>query len=101
MADARVSVCNCAEHNHSSHAHDAADDLLHIDWANEALPRPTYMGYHTLPHISIAEVRPYINWVYFYNLWKVRRNTDEARRIQAEAEALLDELENVITCRPR
>ena len=93
VADARVSVCNCAEHNHSNHAHDAADDLLHIDWANEVLPRPTYMGYHTLPHISIAEVRPYINWVYFYNLWKVRRNTDEARRIQAEAEALLDELE--------
>ena len=75
----------------------AIDDVdkvrLHIDWDKEPLPRPTFVGYRTLPHISIAEVRPYINWIYFYNLWRVRQGTEEAAHIQREAEALLDALQ--------
>lgn len=75
----------------------AIDDVnkvrLHIDWDKESLPRPTFVGYRTLPHISIAEVRPYINWIYFYNLWRVRQGTEEASHIQREAEALLDALQ--------
>lgn len=75
----------------------AIDDVnkvrLHIDWDKESLPRPTFVGYRTLPHISIAEVRPYINWIYFYNLWRVRKGTEEAAHIQREAEALLDALQ--------
>lgn len=75
----------------------AIDDVnkvrLHIDWDKESLPRPTFVGYRTLPHISIAEVRPYINWIYFYNLWRVRQGTEEAAHIQREAEALLDALQ--------
>lgn len=75
----------------------AIDDVnkvrLHIDWDKESLPRPTFVGYRTLPHISIAEVRPYINWIYFYNLWRVRQGTEEAVHIQREAEALLDALQ--------
>ena len=75
----------------------AIDDVnkvrLHIDWDKDSLPRPTFVGYRTLPHISIAEVRPYINWIYFYNLWRVRQGTEEAAHIQREAEALLDALQ--------
>ena len=75
----------------------AIDDVdkvrLHIDWDKEPLSRPTFVGYRTLPHISIAEVRPYINWIYFYNLWRVRQGTEEAAHIQREAEALLDALQ--------
>lgn len=75
----------------------AVDDVdkvrLHIDWKKEVLPRPTFVGYRPLPHIDIAEVRPYINWIYFYNLWRVRQGTEEAANIQREAEALLDVLQ--------
>lgn len=66
---------------------------LVIDWSKEALPRPTYIGYHDLPHISIAEVRHYINWTYFYNLWRVHKGSAEADNIKHEAELLLNELE--------
>ena len=70
----------------------AIDDVnkvrLHIDWDKESLPRPTFVGYRTLPHISIAEVRPYINWIYFYNLWRVRQGIDaSALYDQREAKA--------------
>ena len=75
----------------------AVDDVdkvrLHIDWEKELLPKPSYIGYRPLPHIAISEVRPYINWIYFYNLWRVRKGTSEAENVQREAEALLDELE--------
>ena len=65
-----------------------------IDWSHYTPPRPTYVGYQTLSHIAIAEVRPYINWIYFYNLWRVRKGTAEAKKVKEEAEALLDKLEN-------
>lgn len=65
---------------------------LVIDWDKEALPRPTYIGYHDIPHIDIAEVRHYINWTYFYNLWRVHKGSTEADNVRHEAEQLLDDL---------
>ncbi len=64
-----------------------------IDWTKEQLPRPTYMGYRSLPQIAISEVRKFINWIYFFNLWKVRRGTPEAEKIRREAELLLNDIE--------
>lgn len=74
-------------------AKEQASDRLHIDWAREELPKPSFTGCQTMEHIPIKEVRPFINWIYFYYLWKVRAGTPEAKAIKAEAEALLDELE--------
>lgn len=71
----------------------AAKRKLRIDWAHEPLPKPSYTGFRTLRRIPVAEVRPFINWIYFYNLWRVRRGTPEAAHVQREAEALLDELQ--------
>lgn len=73
----------------------ADDSMLQLDWAHEALPRPAYLGCRTLADIPLAEVRPLINWVYFYNLWRVRRGTPEAEDVQQEAEALLDTLQQL------
>lgn len=70
-------------------------DRLQVDWTHETLPRPTYLGCRTLTDIPLAEVRPLINWIYFYNLWRVRRGTPEAEAIQQEAEALLDTLQQL------
>ncbi|MGM9688472.1 MAG: methionine synthase [Alloprevotella sp.] len=71
------------------------DGGLHIDWAHETLPLPTYLGCRTLTDIPLAEVRPLINWIYFYNLWRVRRGTPEAEAVRQEAEALLDALQQL------
>lgn len=75
-----------------------ADSLAHglqIDWSAEALPQPTFTGVRAFTDIPLSEVRRFINWVYFFNLWRVRSNTPEAARVQAEAERLIDRLQGV------
>ena len=71
-----------------------ADDSLRpeIDWANEPIDRPIYIGTRTYYNISIPEVRPYINWTYFYRLWRVSPDTPEAAAIQQEAEEVINQL---------
>lgn len=66
---------------------------LQIDWAQEQLTEPSFMGVRNVEQIAIADVRPYINWVHFYNLWQVGASSNEANMLRAEAEQLLDELE--------
>ncbi len=68
-------------------------ERLIIDWKTETLPTPTYIGYRTLPNISIKDIRPYINWIYFYTLWRVRKGQSEADNIRHDAELMLDEFE--------
>lgn len=66
---------------------------LSINWEKETLPRPSFTGCRTLPPVSISEVRELVNWIYFYHFWRVKPNSEEARKVRAEAEQLLDELE--------
>lgn len=54
---------------------------------------PSYIGYRSINNIPVAEVRKYINWIYFFNLWKVRKGQEEAEAIKKEAEQLLDYIE--------
>lgn len=63
-----------------------------INWDAEKLVEPTYTGLRMIDHIDIQTVRPYINWIHFYNLWSVKKGTPEAENIKNEAEALLDRL---------
>ena len=72
---------------------------LHIDWDNETLPAPSFTGCRTLTDIPLGEVRELINWVYFFNLWRVKRGTPEAEALQQEADALLDDLQTRHTLR--
>jgi len=63
-----------------------------IDWAGERLTEPTYAGIRQIERIDIQQVRPYINWIHFFNLWGVKKGTPEAESIRNEAETLLDEI---------
>lgn len=45
-------------------------------------------------HYTVRDIRPYINWTYFYHAWGFRPTAtgcEEAVRLRREAEALLDE----------
>lgn len=64
-----------------------------IDWTKEPLAEPTFTGVRTLDEIPVTEVRPYINYIYFFNCWKVTPGSREAAELQADAEAFLDRLE--------
>jgi 5-methyltetrahydrofolate--homocysteine methyltransferase len=65
---------------------------INIDWSQETIVRPSFSGVRLIERIPIAEVRPYINWISFRNLWQVQKDSHEAKDIQAEAEALLNAL---------
>lgn len=65
-----------------------------IDWKNETIVAPTYKGLRLIDNIKLSDVRPYINWIHFFNLWGVRRGSSEAESIKNEAEALLDTIMN-------
>jgi 5-methyltetrahydrofolate--homocysteine methyltransferase len=45
--------------------------------------------------VSVAEARSYINWIPFYATWKVSVDSTEAKDLRADANKLLDELEQV------
>lgn len=62
-----------------------------IDWSHEELPTPSFEGVRTYD-IAIDEVREYINWIQFRNLWGVRKDTLEAEHLIIEAEQILDRI---------
>ena len=78
---------------------EALEHKLKIDWGGATLHRPSYEGLRVTDNIDISEVRQYINWIYFYNLWGVRKDSPEAENIKADAEKLLDKIENVYSMR--
>ena len=65
-----------------------------IDWSAEKIVKPSFTGVRSIENISIADVRPYINWVHFFNLWQVTSGSDEAVKLRQEAEAMLDSLQS-------
>lgn len=65
---------------------------LHLDWEAEERPKPSFLGCKTYHGIAIERVRPLINWIYFYRLWRVKPGSPEAAQIKAEADALLDRM---------
>jgi 5-methyltetrahydrofolate--homocysteine methyltransferase len=73
-------------------------ERLTIDWSQEQLPVPTYTGVKEFD-ITAQQVREYINWRHFYNLWRVEEGSTEAMKIRAEAEALLDGMSHGLRAR--
>ena len=65
-----------------------------IDWSAEKIVKPSFAGVRDIENISIADVRPYVNWVHFFNLWQVAGGTDEAVKLRQEADEMLDSLQS-------
>ena len=65
---------------------------LSIDWSEEQIIKPSFLGTRTYAPIEIDNLRPYINWRHFYNLWKVAQDSPEAEKLRLEAETLLDNM---------
>ena len=73
-------------------------------WEDYQPPAPAHPGVTTLAQIPIAELRRYIDWTPFFHSWELRgshpkiladeRLGEQARKLLADAEALLDELQS-------
>jgi len=73
-----------------------------ITWRAEDVAQPLVTGAHVLPDVSLATLREYIDWTPFFHTWELKgvyprifqheKYGDEARKIFAEANTLLDEI---------
>ena len=52
--------------------------------------RPSYIGIKTLEDIPVEDIIPYINWIAFRNLWKVKAGSSEEQAVRKDAEAMLE-----------
>lgn len=64
-----------------------------FDWSDEVVVPPSFTGGRTLGEVSVSEVRPLINWIYFNNCWKVAHDSAAAADLRRDADELLDSLE--------
>ena len=83
------------EYNNSRNDSGAEPSAPVEAWDKAAIVKPAFTGIRTLKPVSLATVRPYINFTYFLNAWKVVRDTPEAASLLDEAERMLDRLESL------
>jgi len=73
-----------------------------IDWGGYEPPRPNVLGVRTFEDYPLEEIRPYIDWTPFFHSWQLKASYprilddpekgEEARKLFADAEALLDRI---------
>ena len=61
-----------------------------IDWSAQRITKPSFTGTRTLEHIAIEDVKPYINWIHFFNLWQVKPESEEAKALLTKANEMLE-----------
>ena len=74
-----------------------------IDWSRADLPKPRVTGIVELFDFPISELRPYINWTFFFSLWQLKgrypdilddeAQGEQARKLFADAMEMLDRIE--------
>ncbi len=74
------------EYNNSRNDSGAEPSAPVEAWDKAAIVKPAFTGIRTLKPVSLATVRPYINFTYFLNAWKVVRDTPEAASLQEVCE---------------
>lgn len=81
----------------------ARANRVKIDWMAEPPFVPRFTGTKVWKNYPIAEIRPYINWMFFFIVWQLRgkfpdilndpEKGEEARKLYDDANRLLDEIE--------
>ncbi len=82
----------------------ANENRFKIDWANEKIVKPDFLGVKVLKNYSLAEIREYIDWQYFFLNWglkgkvpdiyKNEKYGEEAKTLFNDAQKLLDKIVN-------
>ncbi|SHK82928.1 methionine synthase [Fibrobacter sp. UWB12] len=62
------------------------------DWSKYQPVEPPFMGESKLPPIPIEKIIPLISWEYFFFTWKIKPDEEEAKKLKADAEALIKSL---------
>lgn len=90
---------------------DARANALKLSFTETTDPLPNQIGSWVVDDVKVSDLRPFIDWTPFFQAWELRgkypaildhpEKGAEARSLMADAHALLDELEEDGTLRPR
>lgn len=82
-----------------------------IDWSQVEIPTPDFLGTRALENISLADVRPFIDWSPFFWTWELKgvypkifdnpKWGKEAKKLHLEALEMLDRLEKEKIVKPK
>ena len=92
-------------------AFDAARaNAFKTDWAEYLPPKPNFVGVKHVNDVGFADLRPYIDWSPFFYTWGLMMKYprileddqlgEEARKLYADAQAMLDKFANDPALRP-
>lgn len=80
----------------------ARNNRFNCDWNQVPVKKPRYLGVKTFTDFPLEEIREYIDWTFFFMAWELKgtfpkiltdeRQGEEARKLFAEANTLLDEI---------
>ncbi len=78
---------------------EAVANRMRIEWKQEDLPAPSFVGRRPVTDITVADLEPYIDWTFFFTAWEMKARYpavldhpkwgDEAKKLFADAQALL------------
>jgi 5-methyltetrahydrofolate--homocysteine methyltransferase len=81
---------------------EARRNKLKIDWVQQPPLKPSFIGTKVFSDYPINEIREYISWIFFFIVWQLKgkypdilndpQQGEEARRLIADANAILDEI---------
>lgn len=90
---------------------EARNNKLKLDWKTENIKKPNFIGVKVIEDYSIKDIRPFIDWSFFFIAWGMKMKYPEvledinygkeARKLFNDANKLLDELETNNIVRPK
>ena len=90
---------------------EARENKLKINWEKENIKKPNFLGVKTILDYTIKDIRPFIDWSFFFVAWGMKMKYpevlydnnygEEARKLFKDANKLLDELENNNIVKPK
>ena len=83
---------------------EALANRFRVDWATADIPTPAFLGRSVIDDIDIEQVRPFIDWTFFFSAWELKGRFPEvldhpaygeqARLLHADGTALLQRIDD-------
>ena len=71
---------------------DARQNKLNLNWSEEQIFTPEFVGVKVFDNISLEDIIPLINWKELYRVFGLKNDADECSKIQNDARKLLQNI---------
>jgi 5-methyltetrahydrofolate--homocysteine methyltransferase len=71
---------------------EARANKLQLNWQEQKIYVPKFVGKKVLEHIDLKELIPFIHWKELYREFKIKNSAEEEQTIKADAEKMLEQV---------